>query len=164
MKPSLVLNLAKLRTIVAFLGEKKQHNWWSSLFLSESGKAFLDPVFPKTSLLARISGASAAAQLVHDEYIGVGDIFHLFRLPESFEHELSQLFATDNSIANFITSMEEATGQLETLILDSPNKGVGPLLLQRNRIDEELYDATRKLWVVGSRKENAQYAVATYGD
>ena len=32
----------------------------------------------------------------------------------------------------------------------------------REITDEELYDATRKSWVVGSRKEGAKYAIATY--
>ncbi len=32
----------------------------------------------------------------------------------------------------------------------------------REITDEELYDATRKSWVVGQRKEKAKYAIATY--
>ena len=32
----------------------------------------------------------------------------------------------------------------------------------REITDEELYDATRKSWVVGKRKEDAKYAIATY--
>lgn len=42
------------------------------------------------------------------------------------------------------------------------------LLININRMyyreitDEELYDATRKEWVIGKRRENAKYAIATY--
>ena len=59
MTPDLTLKLIKLRTCVAFLGEKNQKNWWHSSFLSRSGEAFLKPVFPKTHLLTRVNGASA---------------------------------------------------------------------------------------------------------
>ena len=36
------------------------------------------------------------------------------------------------------------------------------MLYRRDMTEIELYDATRKSWVVGSRKEKAQYAIATY--
>ena len=93
-----------LRVCVAFLGEKEQTNWWSSSFLSKSGETFLSPAFPKTAALARVNGASAAAQIVHDEHIGIGDVYHLFRLPENIEHDISQLLAKDGSVLEFITS------------------------------------------------------------
>ena len=32
----------------------------------------------------------------------------------------------------------------------------------REITDEELYEATRKSWVVGNRRNNAKYAIATY--
>lgn len=35
-------------------------------------------------------------------------------------------------------------------------------LYRRDMTDKELYDSTRKAWVIGSRKEKAKYAVATY--
>jgi len=35
-------------------------------------------------------------------------------------------------------------------------------LYHREMTEEELYDATRKSWVLGKRKENAKYAIATY--
>jgi hypothetical protein len=47
--------------------------------------AFLNPVFGKTTILAQYHVVKEAACRVHDEYIGVGRVFHLFRLPESME-------------------------------------------------------------------------------
>lgn len=35
-------------------------------------------------------------------------------------------------------------------------------LYDREMTDEQLYDATRKEWVVGERREKAKYAIATY--
>jgi len=35
-------------------------------------------------------------------------------------------------------------------------------LYDREMTDEQLYDATRKEWVLGERRENAKYAIATY--
>ena len=51
---NLAPNIVKLRICVAFMGEKEQIGWWPSSFLSSSGEAFLSPVFPKTSTLARL--------------------------------------------------------------------------------------------------------------
>ena len=35
-------------------------------------------------------------------------------------------------------------------------------LYDREMTDQELYDATRKAWVIGTRRKNAKYAIATY--
>ncbi len=115
MSANITLSIAQLRSCVAFLGEKENHNWWSSSFLSKSGGAFLTPVFPKTSLLARVNGAGAGARLVHDEHIGVGDVYHLFRLPENIEHEISQALTNDQSATCSMSSVEEANALLESL-------------------------------------------------
>ena len=45
----------------------------------------------------------------------------------------------------------------EPVILLSINQTYRP-----NMSDTELYEATRKWWVVGERREGAEYAVATY--
>ena len=86
-----LLHIAQLRMIVGFLGEKAQYGWWSSEFFSASASAFLTPVFGKTSLLAKYHGVKEAARRVHDEHIGVGHVFHLFRLPESMEQALFEV-------------------------------------------------------------------------
>jgi len=61
--------------------------------------------------------------------------------------------------ADEITAMYEAEelSTTEAIILININR-----LYRRDMTETELYDATRKSWVVGSRKENAEYAIATY--
>lgn len=83
--------LACLRTAVGFLGEKDQHGWWASSFFSTSAATFLAPLFPRTQLLSQTAGVTAAATLLHDERIGVGKVFHLFRLPEDLEQALHRI-------------------------------------------------------------------------
>lgn len=90
--------IARLRMIVGFLGEKTQHNWWSSEFFSATAPAFLNPVFGKTALLAQYHGVKEAARRVHDEHIGIGRVFHLFRLPEPIEQSLFEMIQ-DSSVA-----------------------------------------------------------------
>ncbi len=84
--------LIKLRYLVGYLGEKSQANWWPTEFLSSSSRAFLEPVFVRTWRLAQFNGVSEAARRVHDERIGVGRVFHLFRLPEVIELRLLERF------------------------------------------------------------------------
>ena len=119
------------------MGEKDQLAWWPSSFLSRSGEAFLSPVFPKTEVLARVNGASKAAQLSHDEYIGTGDVYHLFRLPENLEQIISEVLISDASVLDLIASEEAALAALKTLGADGDTSGAGPLLLE-DEIDESM--------------------------
>ena len=125
----LVTSILKLRVCVAFMGEKEQVGWWPSSFLSRSGEAFLTPVFPKTAALARVDGASGAAQLIHDEYIGTGNVYHLFRLPESLEQAISEALISDATVLDLIASEETARAGLKALAAGGNTNGAGPLLL-----------------------------------
>ena len=91
MNKSILASLINLRVLVGYLGEQDQFHWWSSAFFSSNSNAFLTPVFGKTSFLAQYHGVRETAARVHDEYIGVGRVYHLFRLPELVEQELHQL-------------------------------------------------------------------------
>jgi hypothetical protein len=91
MNKAILNSLIDLRILVGYLGEQDQFKWWSSAFFSSNSDAFLSPVFEKTSFLAQYHGAREAAARVHDEHIGVGRVYHLFRLPEYTEQELHQL-------------------------------------------------------------------------
>ena len=82
-----------LRLTVGFLGEKSQMNWWDTSFLGSSSDAFLRPIFAKSSMLARYQGVRTAGQRIHDKSIGVGRVYHLFRLPEQLEQRLVELIA-----------------------------------------------------------------------
>ena len=77
--------IAELRILVGYLGEKCQANWWGSEFFSTTATAFLAPIFNRSLFLAQYQGATAAAAKVHDDAIGVGRIYHLFRLPIGLE-------------------------------------------------------------------------------
>ena len=77
--------IAELRVLVGYLGEKQQAGWWSCEFYSPTAVAFLAPIFNRSLFQAQYQGATAAAAKAHDEAIGVGRIFHLFRLPIGHE-------------------------------------------------------------------------------
>ena len=79
-----------LRMVVGYLGEKSQNAWWDSSFLTPASKSFLSPVFSKTTILAQYHGVCQAASLVHDEFIGLGIHYHLYRLPDSLERMLAK--------------------------------------------------------------------------
>lgn len=84
-------DIVRLRFLVGYLGERSQANWWPSEFLAKQSEAFLAPVFPKAWLLAKLSGVTEAARRVHDERIGVGRVFHLFRIPETIEQRCFEI-------------------------------------------------------------------------
>jgi hypothetical protein len=77
--------IVELRVLIGYLGEKNQANWWGSDFLSNTASTFLSPIFNRSLFLAQYQGATAAAAKVHDEAIGVGRIYHLFRFPIGIE-------------------------------------------------------------------------------
>lgn len=157
MNSELTVNIARLRTCVAFLGEKDQQNWWPSSFLSRSGEAFLNPVFPKTSILARVSGAGAAAQAAHDEHIGVGDVFHLFRLPENVEHDISQSLIKDASILESVESEDDAYTSLQELACGESTQGMGPLLLDQSEINQAVMSHMAAAYLSGFKNKQTVY-------
>jgi hypothetical protein len=101
MQNELNNKLTQLRLVVGYLGEKDQFNWWSSSFLNETTKKMFEFTFPRTAELAQYEGVSASAARVHDERIGVGETFHLFRLPEFLEKSLVNYLQTNNEDADF---------------------------------------------------------------
>jgi hypothetical protein len=130
METKQLQNLTFLRTLVGYLGEREQFGWWQSSFFSPSSAAFLSPVFPKTYNLTRSAGVTQAASLVHDERIGVGQAYHLFRLPEELEQRLHHRFHDQvfwQEIAPHLTSKDAAMIYLRTLA-DTPGKSdTGPV-------------------------------------
>jgi hypothetical protein len=104
------------RLVIGYLGEKNQKAWWDCNFLSASSKAFLAPVFPKTMTLAQYHGVCKAAAIVHDDHIGIGKHYHLYRLPDSIERHISRLFPQDEiikKISSFLKSQDSALRYLE---------------------------------------------------
>jgi len=104
-----------MRLIVGYLGEKDQFNWWSSSFLNETTKKMLEYTFPRTAFLAQYEGLSASAAKIHDERIGVGATFHLFRLPEFLEKSLVNHLQTNFEEGDFKASIKSKENALEVL-------------------------------------------------
>lgn len=128
--------IALLRIIVGFLGEKAQNRWWSSEFFSTTAPAFLNPVFSKTTLLARYHGIKEAGCRVHDESIGVGQrVFHLFRLPAALEQRLHESVVSrclDEEIAAATNSRDTAIAKLTELADGSAQSSEGPIAISNS--------------------------------
>lgn len=121
-------DLLKVRLLVGYLGEVSQFGWWKTSFYQPASQAFLDPVFPRTSHVAKYHGIAEAARLVHDESLSVGS-YHLFRLPEELEDDLHTALtgdegrATQNELMHpqgAALDMLRAIGGASTLVADGP--------------------------------------------
>jgi hypothetical protein len=132
MADNLYRLLFDLRLVVGYLGEKDQSRWWESSFLSPSSKSFLVPVFAKTTLLAQYHGVCKAAALVHDEHIGLGLHYHLYRLPNSVERLTARSIENDDhqdrASAPF-TDSGLALSYLEQFCASPVVKSEGPLIV-----------------------------------
>jgi hypothetical protein len=118
-------DVSRLRVLVGYLGERQQSNWWPSSFLDRTSEAFLTPVFGHAVANARVVGVTEAARRVHDDAIGVGRAFHLFRLPETLEQELHRTLAESKDAA--VESAEAALEELKTLSSGEVAANPGPI-------------------------------------
>lgn len=124
--------LVKMRSVVGYLGEKEQFNWWPSSFFSSGSHAFLAPIFIKTQLLAQCSSVTRAATITHDSHIGTGDVYHLFRLPEDIEQDIHQLlhsYELNLDIQSIIADKESALNFLHQESSNISPTAVGPALI-----------------------------------
>jgi len=128
--------LATLRAVIGYLGEKDQFGWWQSAFFSPASKAFLAPVFGRTQVLAQCSGVTQAAALIHDEHIGVGRVYHLFRLPEDMEQGIHRALHDPDLCAHITTltaSRDAALAFLRGMATPMMTSGLGPMLIGEAR-------------------------------
>ena len=126
-----ISDLLRIRLITSYLGEKSQLGWWQSDFFGASASSFLKPVFPKTQFLSQAEGSASAARKTHDERIGVGRVFHLFRLPEDFEqsfHRKLQESSVVEELTSYLTGKDAAIELLETSFGKPSASEVGPVL------------------------------------
>ena len=122
-------SLATLRTVVGYLGEREQFAWWQSAFFARGSQAFLIPLFARTRLLAQCSGVTRAASLIHDERIGVGHVYHLFRLPEDVEQGIHRVLNDDEvceRVETHLANRETALASLRELAGRQEIAGMGP--------------------------------------
>lgn len=141
----------RLRMLVGYLGEKSQHGWWPSTFLAAASRAFLQPAYPRSASLAAYHGVVEAGRVLHDQHIGIGRVYHLFRLPEEMEHDL-HLAALENEDelstwrAASLASREAATRELTRIANGGLTAPEGPVRLgTRKSIDrtETIEDVAR---------------------
>jgi hypothetical protein len=132
MNTSTHTRIARLRCLVGFLGEQSQYNWWPSAFFTPSSRAFLTPMFSKTAFTAQYQGVKEAASRVHDEHIGVGKVYHLFRLPEYTEQALGTCVQEPAFVASVTPHLHDTASALEslsTLAGSSDESTEGPVLV-----------------------------------
>ena len=129
----LAATISELRVLVGYLGEKGQANWWGSEFFSPSATAFLTPIFNRSLFLAQYQGSSNAAAKVHDEAIGVGRIYHLFRLPIGLEQASADAINDDGtfskSLQESIATRDKAMHRLNALATKTATVSAGPVSL-----------------------------------
>ena len=129
----LATKIIEVRLGVGFLGEADQYNWWQSSFLAPSSNAFLTPVFKKTALLSKYNGVCEAARRVHDRHIGIGNVGHLFRLPEQIEFQLTQRLQEADATETFtaaLQSSEAATNALNDFCGPISKVAEGPIKIE----------------------------------
>ena len=154
MNKSTLAQIARLRLLVGFLGEQSQFNWWPSSFFTQSSRAFLSPIFSKTIFVAQYQGVKEAASRVHDERIGVGAVYHLFRLPENVEQALFNILHDQQFADTLAAQLQEKVQALEilaTLADSSPEHCEGPVRI--GDIDELI--AGKKLGILAHHYRSA---------
>lgn len=132
MSMNLIEILAEYRIVVGYLGEKEQFGWWQSSFFTRGSQAFLSPLFGRTQTLAQCNGVTRAAALVHDERIGVGHVYHLFRLPEEIEQGIHRILHEPSLVQQLQKMIESPESALNVLRKSTANKqlnGEGPILV-----------------------------------
>ena len=157
MDSTFLEQIAALRAVVGYLGEQGQSAWWPSSFFAPSSKAFLAPVFARTVFLAQCQGVRQAAAKVHDEHIGVGHVYHLFRLPEDLEQAIHRFLHDTQAvqrIARHASDTSAAIGFLQEHSDLPGGAGVGP-----TRIAETAAIRDARAW----RTAAGHYAAALDG-
>lgn len=138
--------IISIRLLVGYLGERGQENWWPSEFLSPQSEAFLVPIFQKSAGLAQLNGVIEAARRVHDERIGVGRVFHIFRLPQMIEQRCFEFVQHSNwltEVAELVGSHETALAALRKIADPCSSTEEGPIRMgNRNDLNQSKWIST----------------------
>ena len=128
-RDELLEKLNRLRLLVGYLGEKNQFKWWDTNFLSKTGLQFLEINFPRTAFAAGCNSVTEAARRIHDERIGKGGVFHLFRFPTDMEEDLHRLMFSDenNDRIAFVETRETALDALRSMVKSTVGAPGGPV-------------------------------------
>lgn len=121
------IDIISLRIAVSILGEKADPKWWNSNWFSKSSDSFIKPVFGNEFGVTIYHGSLEASKRVHDQRIGVGRVFHLFRLPEEMELRLNSIVLGDKCPQiKELTETDQATNFINDLSLDESFSEIGP--------------------------------------
>lgn len=115
----LLSQILQLRTVVGFLGSKKQFGWWDCLFLDETGLQFLATTFPRSAKTAALNATVETAERVHDRALGRIGCFHLFRLPVCLEDQIQSLQEEIIAPLDKVSALE-ALGKLAGASIQAP--------------------------------------------
>src|SRR5690606_28146778 len=96
--------------------------WWSSTFLGPHALTFLSPVFGNKTTVAQYKGVVEAACCAHDEKIGVGRVYHLFRLPEATERRISS-YLQDRQVVEDLRECFDSQASAEHILADLAKGG-----------------------------------------
>ena len=107
--------LFTLRKSVSFLGEKENFSWWQTNILNSVGLKFMQTNYPRTAHNAALEAVGLAATKEHDEKIGLGRVYHLFRLPHELQQSLHQLSLEREKEISFPSTKEEAIEELRSI-------------------------------------------------
>lgn len=100
--------------LVLAVGELTQPPWWRTQYLTPTGIRFVERVYPRTAFSAAIQATAKVARRIHDQSIGVGNVFHLFRLPAAPEGGVSS-FIRSEAFKKTVAEMSPLLGNIETL-------------------------------------------------
>ena len=90
------------------------------------------PIFNRSLFLAQYQGATAAAAKTHDEIIGVGRIYHLFRLPIGLEQGSADALSDAEFVQrlqNNLANRELALARLVEMAGEPESTTSGPVSL-----------------------------------
>jgi hypothetical protein len=121
--------IVRLRMSVGLLGEAAKPHWWGSTFISPASQAFLTPIFGMRTQQASYEGLVEAARLVHDDRIGIGRAFHLFRLPDHIEHCIFEITQLNNSGLASVETRDAAIAILAELSGGEAPAREGPTMI-----------------------------------
>ncbi len=121
--------IAQIRVLVAYLGEKEQYFWWETSFLGEIGIEYLKLNFPRTAFLAGVTSVTEAASKLHNERIGKGMVYHLFRLPFNIEERIHEIlrYMKDEKAKQLISAKEDSLEILKGFIDSTVDAPEGPV-------------------------------------
>jgi hypothetical protein len=115
MNAKLIHQIVGICLAVGLLGEQEESGWWPSSFLGRHAHAFLNPIFGSKTRMAQYHRVTEAACRIHDERIGVGRVFHLYRLPETIEQRIFDAFQ-QGSLLEDVMRCVESTGAAESVL------------------------------------------------